>query len=422
MLNIAIDIRCLLSPYPTGIGHYTRELLSAIFTMDQTNQYYLFSNSSAALPTHFLPWRADNIHYLHTRWPNKVFNASIATGLVKLETFILKKLITNTNPQFPVSNFQFPHFDTWFSPNLNFTTLEPQTKHILTIHDLSFELFPEYFSLKQRLWHRASRPRAQCENASHIIVPSEHTKRDLINFYNQSPDKISVLYPGLSAQFKSPLEGGAGDVATLTNISPPSSRRESVKIKTKYHLPDNYFLFVGALEPRKNILGLIEAFELFSNHRSRTKDYGLRTTDYSLVLAGPPGYQYEKIIKKISQSTYKEKIIQLGYVEEADKPAFYRNASLFLYPSFYEGFGFPVLEALSQGVPVITSNRTSLPEITGSAAWLVNPNKPAEIAAGMTTLLGNETINHRLIEDGRKEASKFNWQNTAEKWTKLIEG
>ena len=196
---------------------------------------------------------------------------------------------------------------------------------------------------------------------------------------------------------------------------------EKYKIKKKYNLPDNFILFLGTIEPRKNIIGLIEAFEIFNIQ------YPISNT--SLVIAGAPGWSNKKVYERAASSPLRDKIKFLGFIKPEEKPALYAAASLFVYPSFYEGFGFPVLEALASGTPVITSNRSSLPEISQSAAYLVNPNKPHEIAEGIRYLLNHNHNPRNPLEicvicaqtkNGRVQAEKFSWNQTAQEWLRLI--
>lgn len=385
-MNIGIDIRPLMHPTRTGVGEYTYELLNAIFTLDTTNQYFLFYNSQKDVTSQIPRWNNSNVHYVHTAWPNKVFNVCIKLfGWPKLD-----KLITSQHNSHPI-------IDWFYSPNLNFTALSKNTKHLITIHDLSFEFFPEFYTHKRQLWHKIINYRRQCHNAAKIIVPSANTKRDLVDKYRISPDKIQVLYPGLSAVFQ--------------NLDTENLRREQMQIKKKYFLPENFILFLGTIEPRKNISGIIEAFEKIQSTLS---------PDYALVIAGAPGWKNKDTYSVAHKSSAHEQIKFIGYIAPEDKPALYASASLFVYPSFYEGFGFPVLEAMAMGVPVITSNRSSLPEIASTAARLVNPNKTNEIATAIRQLLANHTARATQIKNGLSAASKFSWENTARAWLDLL--
>lgn len=378
MLKIGVDIRCLMSPIRTGVGEYTYELLNAIFKIDKENQYWLFYNSHTDVSEHTPLWSQNNIHYVVTKWPNKLFNASIKIlGWPKLDKLISRK----------------GKLDYFFSPNFNFTALSKNIKHILTVHDLSFKFFPQFFSAKQRLWHWAVNPQKQCLRANTIFTLSENTKRDLVDYYQINADKIKSASGGISAIFNNP---------TI----------DKEKVKQKYNLPNKFILFLGAVEPRKNIIGLIEAFE---------QCYSLHPTHHSLVIAGGGrGWKNKKIYARALASPLRDKIEFIGYVDAEDKPALYSLSELFVYPSFYEGFGFPVLEAMAMGVPVITSNRSSLPEITNHAAYLINPNRPAEISQAITKLLTDEKLREHFKKMGLEQVKKFSWEPSAKQWIDLI--
>jgi len=378
MLKIGVDIRCLMSPTRTGVAEYAYELLNAVLKIDKENQYFLFYNSYTDVAQYTPLWPQNNIHYVATKWPNKLFNAAIKIlGWPKLDKLISRR----------------GQLDYFFSPNLNFTALSKNPKRILTVHDLSFKFFPQFFSAKQRLWHWAINPKKQCGQANTILTLSENTKRDLVDYYKISPEKIKVASGGLSAIFNSPTF-------------------DKEKIKSKYNLPNRFILCLGAVEQRKNITGLIEAFE---------KCYSLLPNSYSLVIAGSGrGWNNKKIYARALASPLRDKIEFIGYVDAADKPGLYSMSELFVYPSFYEGFGFPVLEAMACGVPVITSNRSSLPEITGQAAYLANPNRPAEIAEGIIKMLTDEKLREYFKKMGLEQVKKFSWETAAKQWINLI--
>ncbi len=375
-MNIGIDVRLLLSPVRTGVGEYTYELLNAIFQIDKQNQYFLFYNSYKDLDKYLPNWKYNNVHFVKKNWPNKIFNfCQKFLNWPKIDKIITKK----APPQ---------NLDYFFSPNFNFTALSKKTKKILTVHDLSFEFFPEYFSFKQKLWHSFIRPKKQCFKSNIILVPSVNTKRDLINFYNIPENKIHVIYPGISPVFKN---------------SPEQNR--------KLNLPDNYVLFLGTIEPRKNILSIVEAYE---------KSFTRLPLPYHLVIAGARGWKNKEIFKRIDNSPLKQKISFVDYIKNEDKPELYRRANIFVYPSFYEGFGFPVLEAMYSGLPVITSNRSSMPEITSSGAWLVDPNKSTQIADGLVEILNNPKLKDTLVVGATKEAKKFDWIKTAKEFLEIL--
>jgi glycosyltransferase involved in cell wall biosynthesis len=379
-MHIGIDIRPLLSPERTGIGEYTFEFLNALFSKSTPHEYTLLYNIFNKKNTlSNIQWQSPQVQYQATHWPNKLFNASLS--ILKrpyLDRVIGKKPL-----------------DIFFSPHLNFTSLSPSIPSLLTVHDISFTIAPNFFTLKQNLWHKAIHPEEQCRKARMIITPSENTKRDLAQLYRIDPEKIQVLYPGLSSLF-SP----AAKVSTRDHI------------KQKYQLPTSFILFLGTIEPRKNILGLIEAFE--QNNSKLPKPY-------TLVIAGSMGWKNTAVYRRAQSSLLKERIKFIGYIAPEDKPALLEAADLFVYPSFYEGFGFPVLEAMAMGTPVITSARSSLPEITGRTAYLINPHKPHEIAQGINRILNNEDLKNTLRVQGKNQAQKFNWHTTIDQWLRLIE-
>ncbi|MEK7680877.1 MAG: glycosyltransferase, partial [Patescibacteria group bacterium] len=220
-MNIGVDIRPLMAEKRTGVGEYTYELLDAIFEIDKQNQYFLFYNSRSDVSKNIPPWKQENVHYIIARWPNKLFNLSIKFfGFPKIDRLIKTPL------------------DYFFSPNINFTTLSKKTKHILTIHDLSFKFYPEFYSSKQRLWHKITNPKKQCLRADLILTPSENTKRDIVDYYKILPEKIKVIYPGLSSIFANAM-------------------MDQEKTRQKYNLPNKYILFLCTIEQRNNIIGLI---------------------------------------------------------------------------------------------------------------------------------------------------------------------
>ncbi|PIZ95874.1 MAG: hypothetical protein COX81_00035 [Candidatus Magasanikbacteria bacterium CG_4_10_14_0_2_um_filter_37_12] len=348
-MNIAIDIRSLTEKKRTGVGEYTYQFLDTTFSSDHTNQYFLFYNSFQDVSDHIPKWEQENVHYVISHWPSKLFNLFVWMGVIKLDRFIEKKLEALD------FRLQITSIHSFLSPNINFISLNPKTKFILTIHDLSFEYFKDCYSLKRRLWHKFVNPRKLCQRADEIIVPSENTKRDVIREYKIDAGKVSIEHPRLSFTF----------------YEQRTTNDEQVKLK--YNLPDKYILFLGTIEPRKNILSLIEAF----------KNSELGTMSYELIIAGAKGWKYKDILEAIEKTP---SVRYLGYVDKDDKIDLYKMASLFVYPSFYEGFGLPVLEAMYCGTSVIASNRSSLMEVADGGAYLVNPHNVDEIARAIVSL------------------------------------
>lgn len=377
-MNIGIDIRPLLTKYQTGVGEFTRQLLTALFKLDKTNHYFLFYNVVNA-KNNPLQFTGENIFEIKTNYPNKLLNLSLALfDRPRINQLIIKK-----------SKQKINSLDFYFSPNFNFTSISKPAKHILLAHDLSFEHFPEFYTAKQRLWHAMLQPKKQCQQAHLILTPSQSTKNDIIATYKLPAEKIKVLSPG---------------VKPLNQTELPNQQQI---VKQKYQLSDNFILYLGAIEPRKNITSIIAAYEKIAPQLP---------TKYQLIIAGPPGWKNNEIYSRANASSLKDKIKFLGFIKPEEKQALISLASLFVFPSFYEGFGFPILEAMQCGVPVIASNRASLPEVAQSAAWLVNPNNPADIANGIKNILLNSAIKNRLVQSGIQRAQQFTWEKTAQEF------
>jgi glycosyltransferase involved in cell wall biosynthesis len=294
--------------------------------------------------------------------------------------------------------------DVFFSPHIFSSSVSKKCKTITTFHDLSFENYPEFYSFGKNYWHFLMNPRKQAQKADKIIAVSQSTKDDLVKIYGIEPEKIKVIYSGINSVFSTCLPVGKVQYS-VSSIS---------KIKKKYNLPEKYILYLGTLEPRKNIIGLIKAFELFK------KSYKLQATSYKLIIAGSKGWLYKDIFKAVQNSPAKDDIIFTGFIDDKDKSALYSLADLFVYPSFYEGFGFPPLEAMSSGTPVITSNFSSLPEAVGNAAITVNPYDLDELAKAIEMVLSDEKLRDILIERGYKRVKNFSWEKCAEETLEFI--
>jgi len=363
----------------TGVGEYTDNLLNAIFLLDKKNNYYLFYNSHKNQEKNIPRYPYDNVHYVCLKYSNKLLNLGLFLNLIQIQKLIDVPL------------------DWWYSPNFNFLSLSKNIHRLLTVHDLSFELFPEFYTIKQRLWHWAIRPRRQCQLANVIITPSENTKRDLVDYYKIKPEKIKVIYPGISPDF------------SLTENK--LSELKSLIIK-KYNLPENFILFIGSIEPRKNIPTLIKAFEKLPANISN---------EYSLIIVGATGWKNNDIYKLATKSSISNKIKFLGYIPNNEKPAFYALSQLFVFPSYYEGFGFPIVEAMTMKTPIISSNRSSLSEISNDSVYLINPNRPDELNHAIKKIITENPLKKHLIEKGFLTSQQFSWTKAAAQWLDILE-
>jgi len=368
-MRIGIDIRCLLESEPSGVAYYVKNLLQQLFLLDQKNQYFLFYNSyqrqNLSTIKNFSHFH--NVKICGFRYPNKILNATI--------NFI----------HYPRIDFLLGGVDIFFAPNLEFISLSQHCKKIVTVHDLSFDLYPEFLSLKRKLWHRFINPKKFICSADKIIAVSHNTKNDLINLYHLPENKISVVHSGL-------------------NIINNDSAVETCHGMSLQKLPKKYILTISTLEPRKNIESLIAAYKQLIKQE--------RFKDYYLCIAGPQGWKAKNIY---AFSRQEEKIRFFGFITDQDKAALYAQASVFVYPSYYEGFGFPPLEALNYGAPVIASMNSSLPEVLGDAALYVNPYDVKEIEFALADILTDEALRKNLFNAGQEQLKKFNWTSAAEK-------
>ena len=267
-------------------------------------------------------------------------------------------------------------------------------RSVVTIHDLGYLYYPQAHRLLDRLYLDLS-TRYNAHAAAHLIADSSATKRDLIERYGSKPDKISVVYPGYDE----------------TTFRPVRDEEAIEIIKARYGITDDYILFVGTLQPRKNLTRLIEAF---SNLQSQI-------SNLQLVIAGKKGWLYEDIFRQVEELGLEGKVVFTDYVPEGDLPALLSGARLFVFPSLYEGFGLPVLEAMACGTPVVCSNTSSLPEVAGNAALLVDPLDVEELAAAMERVLGDEELRAGLIERGFEQTRRFSWEKCARETLSVLE-
>lgn len=361
---------------------YAINLLNNLLDIDRKNKYVLFFNSFKKPKINLSKFeKYENVSVKKFNYPNKVLNFLFwYFNWPKID-----KLIGGA--------------DVIFFPNIIFSAWSKKTKAVFTVHDLSFERRPETFSLKRRLWHVFINPKKLCRKADRIISVSDSTKNDLREIYRIPEAKIKTIYSGISENFK---------VIDRNN-------QKLVEVKSKYNLPYKFILYLGTIEPRKNIIGIVRAYNQLRkiNHTELNK--------YKMVIAGASGWKQERIFKEIKNSSFKNDIIFSGFIDDEDKPAVYNLSSLFIYPSFFEGFGFPPLEAMACGAPAITSNNSSFPEITGSAGIMIDPDRPDEIFQAMKNILSDKNLRENLIKKGLERAKKFNWQKTAREFLEVLD-
>lgn len=380
-MKIGIDIRCLSEGRRTGVEEYSINLLDKIFKEDVKNEYVLFLNSWKEPKSDLDRFKKyKNVKIKISRFPNKILNLA----LWYLNWPKLDKLIGGA--------------DVFFMPNINFVSLSDEVKLILTIHDLSFEYYPETFSWKRRLWHIFINPKKLIRRADKILAVSESTRNDLINFYKISKEKIKVVHNGIADNF------GRVD----------RNNPKLLEIKEKYGLPFNFILFLGTFEPRKNISGIVAAYELL-------RDEGRQElSKYKLVIAGSKGWKSKKIIENIKKSRYSKDIRLVNFIEDEDKIYVYNLAALFVYPSFFEGFGLPPLEAMKCAVPVIVSNNSSMVETVADAGLSVDAYRPDELMVAMREILSDRSLEEEFSKARISQIQKFTWDKSAKKFMGII--
>ncbi|OGF22634.1 hypothetical protein A2Y83_00360 [Candidatus Falkowbacteria bacterium RBG_13_39_14] len=431
-MRIGVDIRSLMDQEYSGVNMYAFNLLDALFRVDSINEYILFYNNFSKVKVldrfNFAPrikrglQRGSdaergycNVSVLGSRIPNKIFNASVTfLGRPKIDKLAAEganrrgffdeigRSVEKSpacaclrrqagRPPAPLyKRGESKKIDLFFSPNLLFSAFSKDCKKVLTVHDLSFERCPQFYSLKGRLWHKLVRCRKMCESSDMIVAVSENTKYDIMELYGIPEEKIRVVYPGF------------GNVRGCEGVN-WTNRTDKT-----YHLPQRYILFVGNVEARKNVGGIIEAFRILN------EEYGI--SDYDLVIAGKVRNKEIKKLRNLGMTEeVKNKIKLIGYADEEMKVYLYRNADLFVYPSFYEGFGFPPLEAMSCGVPVVTSDSSSLPEVVGDAGIKVDPHNIRDIARAMAEILRDKDLRDLLVKKGYERIKKFSWEKSARK-------
>jgi len=417
-MRIGIDCRTILNPNggeQAGVGHYTYYLVKSLLKIDRDNQYVLFFDSRFKNTRSF---KRDNVE-------------------IRFFPFYqYKKYLPITYSQMLVSAvLARENLDIFHSP-ANIIPLTYNRPSVITVHDLAIyknpDLFPKKFLDRQIFATRVLVP-SSLSKSKKIIAVSENTKQDIVDLFNVQSEKIEVVYEGVVSHGKH---------------CPNQSNFEDMK--RKYGIGDKYILFLGTIEPRKNIPGLVKAF------RNLKLVNNSPLADYQLVIAGSSGWKDKPVYDLISEANRdivgreenrqgrerrngidrrnkKQKAVEgerresverrdgevikhIGYVSHADKLSLICNATCFAFPSLYEGFGLPVLEAMSMGTPVITSRVSSLPEVVGrKGAILIDPNSESEIVDALTQMMTDDGLREELSIRGQARAKEFNWLNCAAK-------
>lgn len=373
-VHIGIDYTAAIQQ-TAGIGRYVRELVHTLAhttTNGFSPSYHLFVADAG--PNFDLPLPAANFSWC----PTRITERWLARLWYRLRLPLPIQHWTGPLALYHASDFVLP-------------PVKRGTRTIVTVHDLSFVRLPET-TMPGMSRHLNKWVPHSVQQADHVIAVSEATRQDLIELYQTPPEKVSVLHHGVSARFK--------PVAEVDRLA---------AIRQKYGLGDEpYILSVGTIHPRKNYQRLIQAFAQID-------------PSTQLVIAGSKGWAYRTVFTEISNRGLVERIHFLGFVDDEDLPALYSAATLFVYPSLYEGFGLPALEAMACGTPVVASDQSALPEVVGDAGLLVNPYNVDEMAPAMAQILENAALRRQLAEAGLARAAQFTWPKMAVKLIKLYQ-
>ncbi len=349
---IGIDASRAVAARPTGTEVYSRRLIRALLTLESSHRFRLYFRSSPS--------------------------TGAFTG-AEFRVIPFPRLWTHLRLSWEMAR-RPP--DVLFVPAHVLPLVHPRAS-LVTVHDLGYLYFPEAHPWSQRLYLDLSTRWNTCA-AARILADSKATKSDLVTRYGTPPDKIAVVYPGCDE--------------TLAPVRDPAAIEA---VKARWGIVGDYFLYLGTLQPRKNLACIITAFAALEPETLKPGTV--------LVLAGKRGWLYEDLFAQVHRLGLEERVLFPGYVPDEDKAALLSGALAFVFPSLYEGFGLPVLEAQACGCPVITSTTSSLPEVSGDAALLVNPHDTTAITAAMQRIVADSALRERLIERGLANVRRFSW-------------
>jgi len=376
-VKILIDARLLTRGHISGIEDYARGVINEMLKNHPEHDYAFFWSGIKKIkfPSE---WRLPNVSIIDWSIPNRILDILIRVfGWPKIDAV------------WPADIIWSPHFFLLPKPK--------RAKRIITFHDLSPEHFPKLYPLRKRLWHWQQNYKRQMQEADHCIAVSEFTRNDIVRTFAIDSKKVTAIHSGINPFFRyiEKTDGGLRLFKSANQLSRP------------------YFLFVGTLEPRKNISGIIRAFSLFKERN------GFK--NFQLIIVGKRGWLFNSIFKEARESQYASDIKFWGEATYDELRYLYNGAFCFLWPSLFEGFGHPPLEAQACGVPVIASNRSSLPEVLGNSALLVSPQNIEEIVIAMEQLVLHNEVRETLIARGYENIKRFSWRASSDSLITVIE-
>jgi glycosyltransferase involved in cell wall biosynthesis len=362
-LRIAIDAHAVGAKLG-GNESYAVNLIEALAQIDSANHYTIYITTAEARER------------FQGRWPNFKVRATLPhTPLIRIPLTLSAELRKN-----PVDVLHVQFTAPPFCP----------CPVVVSIHDLSFEHLPQTFKRRSRTQLRLT-VRHSARRAARIISLSEHGRRDIIETYGITAERVSAI----------PL-------AAPSHFAPVQDNRELQRVRHNYGIDGDYILTVGSIQPRKNLARLVQAYASLRGNKSADKLP-------KLVLVGKSGWLYDETLRALKETGVADTVVLTGYVPQEDLPALYSGALCFVYPSYFEGFGLPPLEAMKCGAPVIVGNKTSLPEVVADAALTVDPFDVEAIASAMQRVIESPALREELSIKGQARAETFDWRETARK-------
>lgn len=368
-MRIAIDAHSIGTKLG-GNESYARNLIEGLARIDNVNAYTLYVTTSEAFDRY------------RQRWPNFTVRLTRPhTPLIRIPLTLSAELRKN-----PVDVLHVQFTAPPFCP----------CPVVVSVHDLSFEHLPATFNRRSRTQLRLT-VRHSVRKAARVLTLSEHTRKDVIETYGVNSQRVETI-----------------PIAAPPHFGPISDAKELQRVRHTYGIDSDYILSVGSIQPRKNLIRLIRAYELLRDNDSAVKLP-------KLVLVGKRAWLYDETLRALEKTALGEHVILTGYVPESDLPPLYSGALCLVYPSFFEGFGLPPLEAMQCGTPVIIGNRTSLPEVVGDAAIAVDPFDLHAIARALEDIVNRPELREELRVKGLERARMFDWQETARRTLKVYE-
>lgn len=392
IVRIGIDIRWIRTQEMDGISRYVINLIKHLVEVDSKNVYFLITNpieeGERILPFAFRlsPSLKERVSFVAAPYP-----------LLSYQDFYQLPIFLN---QLEIDLFHAPNYLT--SPRTGYYA------KIITVHDLIPFIYPETLwgaSLKWKLYYKSRYPTyLMLQKADYLIADSICTKKDIMNLFGIPSEKITVVWPGVETRFQIIPDTKEGSLSpTATDFSTIQKSFET--FRQKYHLPEDFLLYLGRQDPYKGLELLIQAYHQLDDTLQE---------QYPLVIGGKKNPRYLKLIEHlIDRLSLKKQVQFLDYIPDEDLPSLYKSATLFIFPSLYEGFGFPPLEAMASGTPVIYSRGSSLEEVIGENGHSFTPNSIPELAQAIQMLLRDKQLRAKIAKKGQQYAATFNWQKTA---------